>query len=265
MKKDRLIPATIFGLLVVYIAWTIWQPGGAAVLLHLTHILFAVCAWLAAILALRASRMFEPGVSARHVWVLFGAGMTALALSETLWIAYRVAGQPIPYPSLVDILWGIGFLPILASLVLQYRSLHVQLSRRQKLLVLAAYLGVLFLALFLSLGHILSNPGHVALMQLLVGAYFLVGSLGVAFLATLSLMFLEGGLVARPWVYMVVSILSFAVAGLAFSFGTWTNTYATGSNLLSAVSDVGYLAGYLLAAAGAYRQLTLRLPMQDEE
>jgi hypothetical protein len=265
MKKNQLIPIMIVGLLAMYIAWTIWQPGGPAVLLYLTHILFAICAWLAAILALRASRMFEPGVSARHVWVLFGAGMTALALSETLWIAYHIAGQPIPYPSLVDILWGIGFVPILASLVLQYRSLHVQLSRRQKLLVLAAYLGVLFLVLFLFLDHILSNPGHVALMQLLISAYYLVCSLGVAFLATLSLMFLEGGLVARPWVYMVVSILAFAVAGLAFSFGTWTGTYVTGSNLLSAVSDVGYLAGYLLAAAGGYSQLTLRLPVVNEE
>jgi|GEM_PF-5785881 len=265
MKQDRLIPATIAGLLAGYSAWTIWQPGGSAVLLHLTHSLFAAGAWLAAILALRASRMFEPGVSSRRVWILFGAGMTALATSETLWIAYHLVGQPIPYPSLVDILWGIGFLPILASLVLQYRALHVQLSRRQKLLVLVIYLGLLLLALFVSLGYILTSPGEVAVVQLLVGAYYLIGSLGVAFIATLSLMYLRGGLVARPWVYMVGSILMFAIAGLAFSFGTWTNTYATGSNFLSAVSDVSYLAGYLLAAAGGYSQLTLRLPAVKEE
>ncbi|HTP06737.1 MAG TPA: hypothetical protein VMP08_00695 [Anaerolineae bacterium] len=265
MKKDRLIPATIVGLLAVYSAWYVVQPGGPSVLLHLTHILFAICAWLAAILALHASRTFEPGVSSRHVWVLLGAGMTALAISETLWIAYHVVGQPIPYPSLVDILWGIGFVPILASLVVQYRALHVQLSRNQKLLMLVIYLGLLLLALVVSLGYILSSPGEVAVVQLLVGAYYLIGSLGVAFIATLSLMYLRGGLVARPWVYIVISILMFAVAGLAFSFGTWTNTYATGSNFLSAVSDVGYLAGYLSAAAGAYRQLTLRLSAMAEE
>lgn len=265
MKRDRLIPAAIVGLLAVYIAWTIWQPGGADVLLYGTHLSFAICAWLAAILALRASRIFEPGVSSRRVWVLFGAGMTALAISETLWIAYHVTGQPVPYPSLVDILWGIGFLPILASLVLQYRALHVQLSRRQRLLGLAAYLGLLFLVLFVSLDYILSNPGEVAVMQLLVSAYYLVASLGVVFLATLSLMYLEGGLIARPWYYLVGSILMFAVGGLAFSFGTWTNTYETGSNFVSAISDIGYLAGYLLAVAGGYSQLTLRLPAMDIE
>jgi hypothetical protein len=265
MKKARLIPTVIAGVLALYLAWTIWQPGGADMLLYLTHVLFAACAWLAAILALRASRVFEPGVSSRRVWLLFGAGMTALAISETLWIAYHVAGQPIPYPSLVDILWGIGFLPILASLVLQYRALHVQLSRRQKLSILAAYVGVLIIIVALSLGYVMSHPGEVAVMQMLVGAYYLVGDLGVAFLGTLSLVYLGGGLVARPWVYMVVSILSFAVAGLAFSYGTWTNTYVTGSNFLSDVVDVAYLAGYLLAAAGGYSQLTLRLPVVDEE
>jgi hypothetical protein len=265
MKKDRLISAAIVGVLAVYIAWAVWQPGGSAVLLFVTHVLFAVCAWLAAILALRASRMFEPGVSSRYVWVLFGAGMTALAISESLWIAYHVAGQPIPYPSLVDIVWGIGFVPILASLVLQYRALHVQLSRRQRVLMLAAYLGVLFSVLLLSLEYILSQPGEVVIMQLLIGAYYLIGNLGVAFIAVLSLVYLGGGLVARPWIYLVSSILMFAVGGLAFSYGTWTGTYATGANLLSVVSDVAYLAGYLLAAAGGYSQLTLRLSGVTEE
>ena len=67
MKKDQLIPTAIIGLLIVYIACLIWQPGGATVLLSLTHTAWAVFAWLAAILALRASLMFEPGVSSRRV------------------------------------------------------------------------------------------------------------------------------------------------------------------------------------------------------
>ena len=127
------------------------------------------------------------------MWLLFGAGMTVLAISESLWIAYQVVGQPLPYPSLVDISWAIGFIPILISLVLQYRALHVQLSRRQKLSILAAYVGVLIIIVALSLGYVMSHPGEVAAMQMLVGVYYLVGDLGVAFLATLSLVYLGGG------------------------------------------------------------------------
>ena len=250
----------IVGLLVVYSVLYIWQPGGSAVLLFLTHASWAAFALLAAILALKASRMFEPGMASRRVWLLFGAGMTVLTFSEALWIIYHVLGQPLTYPSAVDISWGIGFIPILVSLVLQYRALNVQLSPSRKRSILVIYVGVLFITLALSFEYVLSHPGEVAVMQMLVGAYYLIGYLGVAFLATLSLVFLGGGLVARPWVYMVTSILLFAVAGLAFSYGTWTHTYATGSNFLSAVSDASYLAGYMMAAAGGYRQLTLHLP-----
>ncbi len=265
MKRMWLTPALIVGLLVMYLALYIWQPGGTAVLLCLTHISFTAVAVLAAILALKAARMFEPGTASRRVWLFFGAGMTVLAISEVLWIVYYVLGQPISYPSAIDVSWAIGFIPILVSLVLQYRALNVQLSRRRKLSILASYVGVLLVILALSLQSILSNPGEVAVMQLLISAYYLVGNLGAAFIATLSLMFLGGGLVARPWVYMVISILLFAIGGLTFSYGTWTNTFVTGGNFLSAVSDVSYLAGYLLAAAGGYTQLTLHLYSVSEE
>jgi hypothetical protein len=264
MKRAWLTPTIVSGLLVMYSGLYLWQPGGAEVLLVVTHVLFAVFALLASMLALKASEMFEPGVVSRRVWLFFGAGMTALTLSEVMWIVYYVVGQPLPYPSVVDVSWGIGFIAVLASLVLQYRALGVQISRRRKSLILAAYLGVLFVILAISLGQILSNPGEVAVMQLLVSAYYLIGALGVAFLATLTLVYFGKGLVGRPWHYMLISILLFAVGGLAYSYATWTNSYATGSNFLSGLSDVSYLAAYMLAAAGGYSQLTLRLPAVEE-
>ncbi len=260
LKRIWLTPASIIGLLLIYGALYIWQPGGGEVLLLLTHTSFAVFALLATILALRAVRLFEPGMAARRVWQFFGAGMTVLTVSESLWIYYYVSNQPIGYPSPVDVSWGIGFIPVLVSLVLQYRALNVQVNLRRKLTVLAIYLGGLVLTLVVLLRYILSNPGDVAVMQLLTIAYYLVGDFGVAYLATLSLLFMGQGLVRRPWQYMVSSILLFAIAGLAFSYGTWTDTYMTGSNVLSGVVDVAYLAGYIMAAAGGYRQITLHWP-----
>ena len=165
MKRAWFIPITIGGLLALYSGWYLWQPGGTTPLLLLTHGLFAAFALLASILALKASQMFEPGVTSRRVWLFFGAGMTALAVSELLWLVYYFLGQPLPYPSVVDVSWGIGFIAVLASLVLQYRALDVQISRSRKLLVVTAYLGVLFVILGISLSQILSNPGEVAVMQ----------------------------------------------------------------------------------------------------
>ncbi len=259
MKRARLTPITILILLMVYGIVYIWQPGGSALLLVLTHFAFAMFAFLGAGLAWLASRMFESGVVARRVWLFLSAGLTILTGSESLWLIFYVLRQPLAYPSVVDVSWAIGFIPILVGLVLQYRALNVRLSKRRQQSILAAYLGVVLVSLALSLDFVLSHPGDAAVMQLLVGAYYLVGNLGVVFLATMSLMYLGHGLVARPWIYMVLGILAFAVAGLAFSYGTWTNTYLTGSNALSGVVDVAYLAGYVLIAAGGYRQVTLHL------
>jgi hypothetical protein len=259
LKRTWLMPAGIISLS-IYGGLYVWQPGGSAVLLVLTHLASAAFALLATILALRASRLFEPGAATRRVWQFFGAGMTVLTISEALWIYYHFSGQPASYPSPVDVSWAIGFIPILASLVLQYRALDVRVSLRRKLQVLVIYSGALALILVVLSGYILSNPGNVAVVQLLTIAYYLVGDFGVAYLATLSLLFMGQGLVSRPWQFMVGSILLFAVAGLAFSYGVWTNTYVTGSNLLSGIVDVAYLSGYMLAAAGGYRQITLRLP-----
>lgn len=263
MKRLWSIPAGIVGLLLVYSGLYLWQPGGREGLLILTHVGFAAFAWLAVALALRVVRMFEPGMTSRRAWLLFGAGLTVLAISESLWLYVYFSGQPVAYPSLVDISWAIGFIPVLISLVLYYRALNVQLSLRRKLIVMAIYLGLLVTALVILLNYILSNPGHVAAMQILISAYYLIGDLGVAFIATLSLVYVGRGLVSRPWQYIVISILMFAVAGLAFSYGTWTELYVTGRNVLSGVVDVAYLVGYVLAAAGGYRQLTLSLPPES--
>jgi hypothetical protein len=260
LRKIWLTPPSIISLLAAYVALYIWQPGGSEVLLVLTHTAFLIFALLATVLAQRASRLFEPGMTTRRVWLFFSAGMTMLTVSESLWIYYYYSGQPVGYPSPVDVSWAIGFIPVLVSLVLQYRALNVQVSLRRKLMVLAVYLGVLIVTLISLLGYILSNPGNVAVMQLLTIAYYLLGDFGVAYIATLSLLFMGQGLVSRPWQYMVVSILLFAGAGLTFSYGVWTNTYVTGSNLLSGIVDAAYLSGYMLAAAGGYRQITLRLP-----
>jgi hypothetical protein len=260
LKRTWRMPASIIGLLLIYGGLYIWQPGGGDVLVLLTHASFVVFALLATILALRASRLFEPGIAARRVWLFFGAGMTMLTVSESLWIYNYVSGQLAAYPSFVEILWGIGFIPVLASLVLQYRALEVKVSLRRKLMVLAVYLGALAVVLAVLLNYILSNPGDVAVMQLLIIAYYLVGDFGAVYIATLSLLFMGQGLVSRPWQYMVSSILLFALAGLAFSYGTWTNTYLTGGNVLSGSVDAAYLLSYMLAAAGGYRQITLHWP-----
>jgi hypothetical protein len=261
MKKTWLIPASIAGLIVLYAALYAWQPGGVRLLKILSDTLFAMFGLLATALALKASQMFEPGMASRRVWLLFGIGMAVLTAAQFLWTFYHVfLGQAEPYPSLADLLWAIGYIPVLASLLLQYRALGIGTSLRLKLTVFAAYSIALIIAFFILALPILSQPGKATAIEILVSVYYLIGDLGMAFIATLSLLVLWNGLVGRPWQYIVISMLLVAAADLMYSYGLLNNLYAIGGNLFSGVVDVTYLSAYVVATAGAYRQVTLSLP-----
>jgi hypothetical protein len=260
LKRTWLTPS-IIGFVLVYGALYLWQPGGAWVLTLVTDVLSVLFALLATGLALKASRMFESGTASRRAWLFFGAGMAAMAIAELVWAYYHdVLDQPLPFPSPADILWTISYLPILASLVLQYRALGVQIKRRRKLMAGTLYLSGLIIVLAVAVGPVFFKPGQVATADFLINAYYLVGDLSIAFIAILSLLFLWNGLVSKPWQYMVTSVLLFVIADLSFFYGSANSLYATGSNALSGVVDVAYLSAYVMAAVGGNRQLTLRLP-----
>lgn len=261
MTKRTWLTPGIIGLILAYTGLYVWQPGGVRVLNIVTDVLTALFALLASFLAVKARWMFEPGTAARRAWLLFGIGMAAMAAAELVWAYYHVVlDQPIPFPSPADILWAVSYLPILASLIVQYRALGVQASRRRKLIVAAVCLMVLIIALATSVWPALSQPGQIAAVDLLINMYYLLGDLSIAFIAILSLLFLWKGLVSRPWQYMVTSVLLFVIADLTFFYGSANELYATGSNVVSGIVDVVYLSAYVMAAAGGYRQLTLHLP-----
>ena len=261
MKRTWFIPMSIAGLIALYAAVYAWQPGGVERLKFLTDTLFAAFALLATVLAWKASRMFEPGMAQRRVWLLLSAGMAVLTSAQLLWIYYHVfLGQTGTRLSPADILWAISYLPILASLILQYRALGIETSLRFKRIVFITYLAALAVTLVILLWPVLINPGSGAVIEVLVAVYYLVCDLSMIFIAALSLLILWNGLVSRPWQYIIGSILLLALTDLVFAYGVWNKLYATGSNVLSGIVDAGYLLAYLVAAAGAYQQVTLSLP-----
>lgn len=265
-KKTWLTPISIVGLMTLYALVYAWQPWGDRPLKILTDTLYVTFTLCAAILAFIASRRFEPGVRARYVWLLLGVGMAVVASAQVLWtFQHTLLNKAGTFPALIDLLWSIGYIPILASLLLQYRALGVGTSLRFKLMVLAIYLIALVGAAAILGWTTTPDPSRVTTTEILVIAYYLVGDLGLVFTATLSLAILWNGLVGRPWQYIVISMLLLAMADLTFAYGVLNQMYATGSNLLSGLVDTIYLTAFATAAAGAYHQITLSLPPLDAD
>ncbi|MBM3120557.1 MAG: hypothetical protein FJZ97_00045 [Chloroflexi bacterium] len=263
--RESLWPARIaaIGAVATLIVLNAFQPGGAAVLELASDGLYAATALLGAVLAFLAASRFDRQVPQRRVWSLLGIGLLLWALAELMWTYYQIGvgvGVDVPYPSPADIVWAVGTAPLVLGVFLGHRSLGVRLSPRQRLAATGAYAILLtLLAGGLLVPMFFSQPG-VPWAEALLGVYYLIGDLTLAFIATLSLGVLWDGLVGRPWLPIVIGALLFALSDTAFTYAVWIGVYSTGANLLSAAIDVSSLAAYTAIAVGAYRQASLRLP-----
>jgi len=250
----------ILAILLAYTALNIWQPGGIRLLEAVSDGLDLGAALLATVFSFAAAARFDRGRPQRRVWYLLGTGMALWTVAECIWTYLQLgAGRQVPYPSFADIIWAVGYAPLVLGLFLGYRSLGARLRTRQRIVAV-----VIYAALFTALAGWMLAPmcgdlpaGRWA--EALLGSYYLIGNLTLAFIASLSLIVVWDGLIGRPWLAITIGMLLFALSDTAFAYAAWVGTYAVGRNLISGVIDVVYLGAYLCIALGAYLQATLSL------
>ena len=261
MSRRILFPGlAILVVVVLFIAAYVWQPGGVRVLELLSDVGCLIAATLAAALAFIACSRFDRGIPQRHAWLLLGAGMALWAVAEFLWMYFEIgANEEVPYPSPADVVWAVGYVPLILGMYLGYRGLGVRLRTSRRALMALAYAVLLAAMAYWLLRPMYVGPTAASQAESFIGSYYLVGNLTLAFIATLSLVVVWDGLIGRPGLPITLGMLLFAISDSAFAYSAWQGTYAVGGNWQSGAIDVAYLAAYLLVALGAYHQATLRL------
>jgi len=253
----RLVILTILAL---FIAVNIWQPGGIRLLEVLSDGLDLGAALLATVFSFAAGARFDRGLAQRRAWFLLGTGMALWTVAECIWTYLHIgAGLGVPYPSFADIIWAIGYAPLILGLALGYRSLGVRLRTRQRIVAVVVYAVLLAALAGWMLAPMCRDLPAGSWAEALVGSYYLIGNLTLAFVASLALIVVWDGLIGRPWLSITIGMLLFALSDTAFSYAAWVGIYAVGRNWISGVIDVVYLGAYLSIALGAYRQATLSL------
>jgi hypothetical protein len=250
----------ILAILLAYIALNFWQPGGIRRLEIVSDGLDLGAALLATVFSFAAAARFDRGLPQRRVWFLLGTGMALWTVAECVWTYLQLgAGRQVPYPSFADIVWAIGYAPLILGLFLGYRSLGVRLRTRQRIVAVVIYAALLAALAGWLLAPMCGDLPAGSWAEALVGSYYLIGNLTLAFIASLSLIVVWDGLIGRPWLAITIGMLLFALSDTAFAYAVWVGAYAVGRNWISGVIDVVYLGAYLSIALGAYRQVTLSL------
>jgi hypothetical protein len=186
------------------------------------------------------------------IWLGFTLGMLLWFLGECGWTVYTmVLNVKIPYPSIADVFWLSGYVPLFFALLFYVELFQPAISMRLFLvasIIVASVSALVFSSLmipvlasasqqnFVTLGISLAYPG----LDLFL---FLEAILGLLVFTFTRLK----GRIGAAWHFINAAILINVIADMAFSYTTLDGTYYNGHPL-----ELLYHFGYILFALAFY-------------
>jgi hypothetical protein len=180
------------------------------------------------------------------VWLSFTIGMALWIAAESTWaVYYFFLGNAVPYPSVADIFYVGGYLPIFAGLVLYFETFSASMSRA-RLAVAGSTIGV---ASVLVVYFVLRNEFgmNYSYVKILLDLMYPVLDLIMLSLAILSLAIFIGGRIAKYWVIFSSAAILYVIGDEFFLYQVANNTYYNGD-----LDDLIFLLGYLTFALAFY-------------
>lgn len=214
----------------------------------ISNVLPAACAMVAFLTSFSCMRRygFTLRLNFEAIWFLFTLGTGLWVLAESTWAFYyfilRIA---VPYPSVADIFYIGGYLPIIAGLLGYLDTFHEALSRRR----LGYALVIIGAAVLLAMGFVLPVElgKSLSVINLLTDMIYPVLDLTLLSLAILSLVIFFGGSIAKWWVLFGIGATLYVIGDEFFLYQVAHGTYYNGS-----VDDLIFLLGYLTFALSFY-------------
>jgi len=192
----------------------------------------------------------NPGDKFSKIWLGFTLGMTFWFLGEVGWAIYTLLlNVEIPYPSIADLAWLIGYVPLIIALHLYIRVFRFAVSKAMyAVAAVAVTLGSLALFTFL-VSPILAAAAE-EITTLAVDIAYPALDLALFSLSILGLLIFAKGKIASAWLLINGGILMNVVADMLFSFTTLQGTYYNGHFL-----ELFFHWGYLLFALAFYTHM----------
>jgi len=205
--------------------------------------------------AWRNARRFEAGNPARLGWLLLGAGLTGFTLAQASICAYQLfRGVAVPFPSVGDVFFLIGYPLLIAALFAFLRSYAAAGfpigPARERWLLAGALVVVCTLIGIPILRPIVTTPAPALAKALNVAYPILDFVLLIPTVLLLRVTFrFRGGMVWKTWIALL--------GGFLFSFGADTlfaYLSALGEARFQNLIDVLYILAFGLIARGVFYQ-----------
>jgi hypothetical protein len=182
------------------------------------------------------------------VWLGYSLGVLLWFLGESTWAVYAlVYSNPDPFPSIADVFWLVGYVPLIFAIVIQAWPFRGFLFSRRMLAIIAATLvfaGVLLSALIPA--TFAASNGEDLVSAAIGLAYPLLDV--VLLVIALPILFLYGrGTFWRPFLFVAVGLILTFAGDVLFTWTSLNGTYYDGNYL-----ELLFHWSYLSLAYGFY-------------
>ncbi|MCI0552537.1 MAG: hypothetical protein L0287_16425 [Anaerolineae bacterium] len=214
-----------------------------------SNVISEIASLASAVAATMVWAYYEKTDSPRRIWSYFAFGLWLWFAGEIAWgyLNMTVGEVAVGIP---DSFWIIAYFFIGQSLLQQYRILFRPTMRELfgRAVVIVTSVFALTLLVFLFFRPIVESSSQ---LETIINAFYPSADLVLALAALWLARSFQGGALGRPWIGLLV-----------FTFSDWINAWLQLSgvyawsleqgNLLSALSDILYVAAYLALAYGAF-------------
>jgi hypothetical protein len=181
------------------------------------------------------------------IWLFLTLGMVCWFLGEAIWMVYAlVLNVAVPYPSVADAVWLMGYLPLIFAILMYIRTFRFVVSRS----ILTAAAGTVLvgsLAILASLATPILASSTQQDTTVAVDIAYPALDIIMFSLSTIGLLIFAKGRMANAWLLMNGAILMNVVGDLLFSYTTLNGTYYNGHHL-----ELFFLWSYILFALAFY-------------
>ena len=260
-RPFRLSPAWIAGLLALlaYVLLNILRIGGDDFVYNFNSAIVIPFAFGATVAAFVLWRRVAVSRRDQLLWGGMSLGLALWTIAEMYWAVAGYLGAEVPYPSLADAFWLLGYLPLYIALIARGRDLPTVANRRRLLVPVALSLISLAATIFLIFIPIVRASDPANGIENALNLLYPLSDLVLLILVLRLFFSYQQGEHGAAWNWIMLSFVFTSLGDLVFAFATAADLYYPDgrANLLSTLgSDVPYTLSYALMLVGFLRRLT---------
>jgi hypothetical protein len=245
-----------------YVLINIFVIGGDGFVITLNDTIVIPLAITVTILAYTLLNQGKASGNSRLLWGGLFFGWALWAIAEIVWAVYGYLGQEVPYPSVADFFWLIGYIPLGFGLYSRLREMPVKLNTGQKLALWGSSLATIAITITFVILPTLEGYDVTDKLGSIISIIYPLADLFLLIIALRLLFVYRSGDYGFGWNILISGFILMTIADLVYAYAAPLGLYYPDQkvNLISSLGNsVPYNLSYLVWIFGMYAvRLTLK-------